>query len=148
MVLTPGDVVPYLLQRGLISPKSIVETDVVVSDTSRNNLNFKIISERGPCYLLKQGVDPDRIAAVSHEAAMYRFLWSIGRNEEFNHYLPHFYKYDPEEHILVLELLPKAQDLMEHHLTSGIFSTGLAKAMGNALGALHHLTVMENIDEE
>ena len=69
-MLTQRTVVPYLLQRKLISEQAIVEGDLAVVDTSRRNCNFEVISKRGPCYLLKQGVEPDGIKTVRHEATV------------------------------------------------------------------------------
>ena len=141
-MLTERDVVPYLLQRNLVSAQSIIEGDLVVEDASRRNRNFQVISERGPCYLLKQGVGQEGIATVAHEAAVYQFLQSHTRNG-LDCYLPRLCEYDSEEHMLILEFLRHTQNLREYHARRRHFSTSVAVAMGNALGTLHHLTWME-----
>jgi hypothetical protein len=94
-MLTQRAVVPYLLQRKLISEQAIVEGDLVVLDASRRNLNFQVISERGPSYLLKQGVEPDGMETVSREATIYQRLHSSIGNYWLDRNLPHFFGYDP-----------------------------------------------------
>ena len=76
-MLTQLEVAAYLLQHDLISAASIVEGDLAVADASRRNRNFKVISERGPSYLLKQGVGSGGKATLAHEAVVYEFLRSL-----------------------------------------------------------------------
>ncbi len=143
MPLTQNKIVPYLLSRKFMTRESVVAGDVVVYDTSRRNSNFKVISEQGPCYLLKQGASSDAIATVEYEASVYRFLLSTPGSNELVHYLPHFYGYDLEERILILELLRDAQNMREYHVRLGRFPAFLARRMGHALGTLHRSTYVE-----
>jgi|SRR5215217_5938183 len=139
-MLTQDEVAPYLLGRKLVSAESIVEGDLAVVDASRRNRNFKVLSERGPSYLLKQGLGPEGRATVAHEAAVYDLLLRAKDDNgglTLNDYLPRCYAYDTEEHVLVLELLRDAQDLVEYHTRRGRFSVRVAAAMGEALAWLH-----------
>lgn len=138
-MLTQLEVAAYLLQHNLISAASIVEGDLAVADTSRRNRNFKVISERGPSYLLKQGVGTGGIATVAHEALVYEFLRSLAGKDGLDNYLPRYYGYDTKEQILILELVRDAQNFREYHARRGRFSTLLAKVMGKALATLHRL---------
>src|SRR5215207_3056 len=139
-MLTQPEVVPYLLQHNLIGTASIVESDLLVADASRRNRNFKVISERGPSYLLKQGLGLGGIATVAHEAVVYQFLYSRAEKDGLDRYLPRYYGYDPKEQILILQLLRDAEDFREYHARRGHFSTILARAMGKALATVHRLT--------
>lgn len=141
-MLTQHQVMLYLLQHKLIDPASIVTGGLTVVDVSRRNCNFKVISTQGPCYLVKQGISPDRATTVAHEAAVYQLLESDTRahNVKLPHYLPRFYRYDPQEHMLILELLPNAEDFRQYHARYGRFSTSLAAMAGKSLGTLHRLT--------
>src|SRR5579884_3509285 len=105
-MLTQNDVVPYLMQRKLLSAEAIVDGNLSIVDASRRNRNFKVASEQGPCLLLKQGVGAERMATISNEATVYQNLLA---KEGLGRYLPSFYGYDPEEAVLILELLPDAQ---------------------------------------
>ena len=138
-MLTQLEVVPYLLQCKLVGVDPFVDGDLVVEDASRRNRNFKVISERAPSYLLKQGIGQDGVVTVANEATMYELFWSDTANDELRRYLPRFYKYDPGEGLLVLEFLRDAQDLEEYYAHRKRFSVVLASSMGSALGTLHSL---------
>jgi thiamine kinase-like enzyme len=136
-MLTKSEVVPYLMKRALISADSIVQDGVSVVDVSQRNHNLAVRSKRGPSYLLKQGIDPERKRTIANEAAIYELLGSNDGRERLNKYLPRCYGYDSEESILILEYLPDAENLNDYSLRSGRFSRALASAMGDALAALH-----------
>jgi aminoglycoside phosphotransferase (APT) family kinase protein len=164
-MLTPEEVVPYLLQRRLVPPEVIDGGHLVVRDAFSRHRSFEVISEHGPSYLLKQGIDAEREAALAHEAAVYRLLrpesgdtgveagpktrdaGQVGKpaprpglsGSPLCVYLPRCYGYDADEHLLILELLPGAENLREYHARRGRFSTRLAAQIGRALGILHGL---------
>jgi hypothetical protein len=135
--LTPKEIAPYLIESGLISARSIVEGDLVVLDASRRNSNFKVVSERGSSYLIKQGVDGERASTIGNEAAVFSFLQSDAAYAPLRPYLPVLHMYRPEEHIEVFELLHDACDLREYHTRLGRFPTKLATELGLVLGTLH-----------
>jgi Phosphotransferase enzyme family len=136
-MLAHRDLALYLLKRQFITAASIVEDDLLLMDASRRNYNLKVISERGPSYFVKQGVGPDGIATIGHEAVVYELIQSLPGSPQLQCYLPHCYEYDPQEHLLILELLRDVQDFREYHTRNGRFSTTLATTMGNALSRLH-----------
>jgi thiamine kinase-like enzyme len=138
-VLNEAEVIPYLLTRGLITPKCVVEGNVAILDTSRRNHNFKVISPAG-CYLLKQAVGLDRAETISHEAGVLQILSLQGRRNELARYLPKFYAYDAEQHILILELVQGVETLREQHERSGRASAHTAEQVADALAALHRVT--------
>jgi thiamine kinase-like enzyme len=135
-VLTQSEVVPYLLKRKLVRTVSIVESDLVVTDVSRRNHNYTVLSERSPSYLLKQGAGPEAKATLAHEAAVYQLLQEEPEYSLLSRYLPRYYGYDSQEGILILELLWNGQSLREYH-HKGRFSTTVARIVGDALGTLH-----------
>jgi hypothetical protein len=149
-MLTQHQIILYLLQHKLIDPASIVAGDLTVVDVSRRNCNFKVISTRSPCYLIKQGISPDRVASVAHEAAMYQLLQSNTQAHKVRllHYLPHFYGYDPQARVLILELLGDAEDFRQYHTRHSHFSTALASMMGKALRSLHCLTQLAGSSQD
>jgi hypothetical protein len=109
-MLTEYKAIMYLLQNKFLHPEVLLEGSMEVVNTSRRNRNFKVMSEKGRQYLLKQGVGLQGMATVAYEAAIYRHFQSDARWEAFSHYLPHCYEYDSKEHILILELLDNACD--------------------------------------
>lgn len=137
-MLDQSDVAQFLLDRGHITTRAIVDGDLTIRDASSRNRNFRVERTRGMSYLLKQGVGPEGVATVAHEALVYRTL--SGLDPRVRRYVPAFQGYDPADRVLVIELIAGARDLRAHHLRSGRFSTAHARAMGVVLGTLHHLT--------
>ncbi|MBE5096795.1 phosphotransferase family protein [Bacillus thuringiensis] len=145
-MIAQSEVVPYLLERNLLRPECVVDEDLRVIETSRRNHSFAVVRDRGPCYLLKQGIGTDRVMTVSNEAAIYQLLQSHGEKTGLDRYFPYFYEYDSNNHILILEWVNGAQNLREYHLNRGRFAISPAIEMGNALGGLHQLIRLENED--
>lgn len=137
LTLTPQEMGPYLLRRGLTSPATIVDSDLEIIDTSRRNCNMVVATEHGPSYLLKQGLDDRTRATVGHEATVYRFLGGLPNSAPLARFLPRCHDYDHDNGVLVLELLPKAMSLREHTLRRRRCSLRLARELGKALAALH-----------
>jgi aminoglycoside phosphotransferase (APT) family kinase protein len=104
---------------------------------SRRNTNFKVVVGDGPSYLLKIGPGGQR-STVAREAAVYRAL--LRAEDGVAAFLPQVYAYEPDEDLLVLELVRDAHDLREHHSRIGRFSKALAAEVGAALGSLHRVT--------
>jgi hypothetical protein len=138
-VLTQEAVVSYLMDRRLLSMKHVVDGDLIVIDSSRRNRNFKVISEQGPSYFVKQGIGPEGAATVSNEAAAYERFNTDPEGTGLKSFLPRFYGYDADERVLVLELVRTAEDLREYHIRRSRFSTSLAARLGQALAGLHQL---------
>src|SRR5262249_28660656 len=130
-------VASYLLRQKYIEPASIVDGDLKVTDSSRRNRNFKVSRERGPCYLLKQGLGRNGEATVRHESSVYQFLKYKMSNSKFYDHIPGYCGYDEREGILVLELFPDALDLGVYHARRGRFPVAIASRVGQALSSLH-----------
>jgi len=138
-MLEQRDLVRYLLRRNLISAESLVDGDLAVVDATRRNRNFKLTSDWGPCYFIKQGISRDGFATVAHEAAVYQSLGVRSSNVSLARYLPTCQLYDPGEGVLVLDLLQDGKGLGEYHGQRGRFPVTFGAAIGEALGALHSL---------
>src|SRR5262249_22653999 len=93
-MLTEREVVPYLLQKQLVSTASLVDGDLTVIDASRRNRTWHVVCTRGPGYVLKQGVDPASRATVAREAAIYQYLQAQAHTTGLTRFLPRAYGYD------------------------------------------------------
>jgi hypothetical protein len=136
-MLTQERVAGYLLERGLLAPAAVLDEELTVRDASSRNRNYRVQTRDGSGYVLKQGVGPDTQATIANEAAVYHRL-ALG-DVQLSGLLPRFGGYDPDEGLLVLELVRGAEDLHTHHL-GGSFSASPAAAVGRALGLLHSRT--------
>src|SRR5579859_6554961 len=140
-MLTLAEVARYLLDCALITPPQIVAGDLAVEDATRRHANYRVSSMAGPAYFVKQGVGPERAAALAHEAAVYEWLTADPAAHALGRYLPHLRRYDAAAGVLVLDLLPTAQPLGAYQSRHGRFSTGLAAQVGVALARLHQIPV-------
>jgi Phosphotransferase enzyme family len=137
VVLKHAEATAYLLRHALITPAAIVEGDLTLADLSRRNHIIRVTTNEGTCYLLKQNASRDGAIGVAHEAATYRLLESSVGCRELSRHLPRCIRYDSDECLLVLELVPNAEDLFTYHSRRGSFPTSLAKTLGTALSAVH-----------
>jgi aminoglycoside phosphotransferase (APT) family kinase protein len=138
-LLDHSEVVGYLLDRGLLTPRHAVDGTIVVRDASSRNRTFVVEGGDGfSSFVLKQGTGPSGIAAVAQEAAVYQMLEQ--RGGRLATYLPQVCGYDSTEQVLILRKVSGARDLRVHHLRSGRFSRALAASVGDALGSLHQAT--------
>lgn len=139
-MLRQEDVTPLLLSRGFIKEEYVVDGGLEIINVSRRNRNFKVLSENGPCFLIKQGVGAEKIRTVTHEAGIYQFFQSTIRLKEFSQFLPRYYAYYPEECILILELVENAQSLKEFYIQNDSFPPYSGRNMGSILGIFHNIT--------
>lgn len=129
--------VAFLLRRHLISEASIVAGDLIICEGLRRNRSFMVMCEHAPSYMLKQGTGPDGSGTMAHEAAVYHRLQASCLEHGLDRYLPHCYGYEPDEDVLILELVRDAQNLREYFGHTGRFPTRPARQLGHALGTLH-----------
>lgn len=142
MLLDSDNVVHYLLQRGFLSFDSAVEGDLMVLEASRRNRNFKVMQQRHPGAFVKQVQewDPQAIATLQREAWCYSLAKTVPEMAALADLLPEFRFYDPQRHVLVLELLSKFESLAEYHVRLGQFPVEIACTLADALGVYHRET--------
>jgi len=132
-VLDIADVMPYLLERDLISPGAVVDGGLRIVDMSRRNRVFVVTADGGPGFVVKQPGDADN-DGVRHEALVLERLRAV--DPRLAARLPMPISYEPAGGVLVLEAAPDAQDLRERH-ARGRFSRGVAAQIGRTLALLH-----------
>ena len=79
-MLEQAEAAGYLLDRGLLTPETVVDGGLVVREVSSRNLNFAVEAGEGASYLLKQGRSAEGAATVAREAAVYEELLRRGEN--------------------------------------------------------------------
>jgi thiamine kinase-like enzyme len=148
MCLTQLEIVPYLLNRGFIKAEQVVDGELAVVDVSRRNCNFQVASQDGPSYLIKQGIGPEGLATVAHEASVYRYLQSKPSNRVLNSCLPVYHNYDENHGVLILQLVSNAESLCEYHARRHRFPVGLAAQLGTVLAKLHSSAHGQNKEDD
>jgi aminoglycoside phosphotransferase (APT) family kinase protein len=148
-VLTLPEIAQYLLDCNLLDRTSIVAGDFQVTEHVRRNRNVAVFTAKGPGYLIKQGTTPDTIMTVAHEGAIYKLMQPGASNGEslLGRYMPHYFKYDTDNGLLILQLLRDAEDLSRRHARTGRFSMQLGSATGKALARLHSLNNFNCVTE-
>lgn len=140
-MLTIDDAVPYLLDHGLVTVRSIVEGDLAVITAARRNRNLRIERGDGPGYLIKQPDAPVQGGphTLWREAAFYDLLQREPALAELRESVPRLLFFDPAGPLLALELLEKPANLWEHYsaFPPDRFPVDAARAVGRALGAFH-----------
>jgi aminoglycoside phosphotransferase (APT) family kinase protein len=126
-MLEQHEVAAYLLQRRLISPRSIVSGRLRIADASSRNRNFRVSGGRGESYLLKQGLAADSAHTLANEVALYRRLAGAAS------WIPRLYDHDDGRGLLILEWIAGGEDLLRR----GRVSPTLAAALGRVLADLH-----------
>lgn len=134
------NVVPHLIERGLITFDSAVDGDLMIAGGSSNHRNSRVMRSQEPGFFVKQVQrwEESAIATLSREAACYR----LGHNDEdfapLAPLLPKYYDYDASRHTLVIELLSTGETLSEYLLRTAKYPPGLTAAVGHALAAYHY----------
>jgi len=116
-VLSLGNVVYYLLERGFVDAESVVNGDFLAVDSSRRNRNFKVIRRNHPSYFVKQAqnIDPEAGITLHREATCYWLAGSRPDLAPLRALMPGFRGYDLPRRTLVLELAPGGETLAEYH---------------------------------
>ena len=132
-MLDIADVLPYLLERDLVSARAVVDGGLQIVDRSRRNRVFVVTSNGTRGLVVKQSDDGDR-AATRHEATVLERLRAADRR--FTTRLPAPVSFDAATGILVLEAARDPQDLRRLH-ARGRYSRELAAQIGRTLALLH-----------
>jgi hypothetical protein len=135
------ELVRYLLDVGAIDCAAVVDGDLVISDCTRRHSNHKVRlgAGTGAGYFVKQARtdQPMSASTLNREAVCY---WLAARDARFAtlaDLMPRCLHYDPQQQVLVLELLPESENLAELHGRLGHVPVETARALGQALGTVH-----------
>ena len=134
-MLEQHEVAAYLLERRLVSRRSIVSGQLRIVDASRRNRNFRVSGRPGESYLLKQGLAADSAQTLANEVALYRRL--TAEAAPIASCIPRLYVYDSARGVLILEWIADSLDLYRYHAARDRCSLVLAAALGRVLAALH-----------
>jgi Ser/Thr protein kinase RdoA (MazF antagonist) len=139
---TPNDLVHYLIERGLLTPSSVVDGEVMVVEGTRRNANFTVTRRDGVPYFVKcvQPASPGSAETLQREAGYYQWVAAHPGLAGLRELLPRFFHNDPQRGILVLELFPGAQNLGEFHRRAGAYPEEVGRLLGGALARYHAAT--------
>jgi len=143
--LNKNDLVHYLLERGLLDHRAVVDGDVMVVEGARRHHNYSVIRRQGTGLFIKQ-MQPDQAFSaqtLQKEAACYVMMESDPTLAEIHALMPRFRAYDPDRHILVLELIGGGENLSELHRRIDAFPEDIARRVGELLARYHEASMRE-----
>ena len=136
MHLSAANVVHFLLRNGLVEAREVVAGQVSVIDSSRRNRNFKVIRNGGTGLFVKQMRDmqTDAMLTLKREAACYE----LARDDAtLRRLMPRLVRYDENRHVIVVDLLPEAESLLNYHTRHRGFPVEIGRMLGEGLGLYH-----------
>ena len=139
---TPNDLVHYLIERGLLTPASVVDGGLMVVEGTRRNSNFAVTRNDGPQYFVKcvQPASAGSAETLQREATYYQWASTHPGLAGLRELMPRFFYSDPQRGILVLELFANAQNITDYHRYARAFPEDVARLIGRALARYHAST--------
>ncbi|MEU4769141.1 phosphotransferase [Actinosynnema sp. NPDC023794] len=139
--LDPTGALDLLRSLGLVTVADVVG-GLVVTDVSRRNHNYRVVTTGGPAFLIKQAGDADKVRTLANEAQTYAVLAQRGP-AAVRARLPRVVRYLPEPSVLVLGIHPNTESLATYHRRARRFPPGVASTLGHSLAALHAVRDVE-----
>ena len=139
MLLNSTNIVHYLLERGLVTGRQIVDGDYMVVEAPRRNRNFKIVKRDQTGLFLKQVQNWDQasLATLKVEAQCYHLTNSQAEFAPLRNLVPQFHGYDEGRAVLVTELLAGGQSLNDYYFQHAKLPSEVATQLGTAFGRYH-----------
>ena len=139
---TKKSIAHYLIARGLLTRKEIVDGSLTVVDRTSRHRNFLVLRGSQPGYFVKH-IQPGQFSSaqtLEREAACYRLIHSEPKFSPLSPLVPRLYAYDPVNHVLVLELLSEAENLGAYQTRENKYPEAIAGRLGATLGGYHLAT--------
>ena len=143
--MNKNDLVHYLLERGLLDRRAVVDGDVMVVEGVRRHHNYSVIRGDGSGLFVKQ-MQPDQpysAQTLQKEAACYVMMEGDPALEPIHALMPRFRSYDPDRSILVVELIANGANLSEVHRRANAFPLDIARRLGELLARYHDVSSRE-----
>lgn len=139
MLLGIDNAAAYLVARGLIEARSIVEGDLKIVDMSRRNRNLQILRHNDASLLLKQPSSAganNSIMAIKKEALLYLLMQTDADFMALKEIAPRIFDFDDRENVMVTEFIDKARSWNEHNYHSSTSAEPVSKEESAELGRM------------
>lgn len=143
--MNKNDLVHYLLERGLLDRRAVVDGDVMVVEGVRRHHNYSVVRGDGTGLFIKQ-MQPDQpysAQTLQKEAACYVMMEGDPALEPIHALMPRFRAYDPDRSILVVDLIANGANLTELHRRANAFPLDVARRIGELLARYHDVSSRE-----
>ena len=132
-----------LLRRGLLQKSELLDGGITVADSTSRHRNALVMRRARPGYFVKEAVptQPMSVQTLMREAATYALVQQPDSAlAPLAPLMPKFHVWDPTQRLLVLELLPGAENVGAHVRRTNTFSPEIAAQFGRALATYHSRT--------
>ncbi|MFL5381172.1 MAG: phosphotransferase family protein [Longimicrobiaceae bacterium] len=139
MILSSRNLVHYLVERGLVTPETVVDGDYSAREMTRRNRNFRVLRGSLPGLFVKQSADwePFSTETMRREATCYLLARDDPDFAALGEMMPRFVDFDPPRFVLTVEWLPAAETLSDHLGRGGDVAPQVAERLGTLLGRYH-----------
>lgn len=130
----------YLLDKGFITPASLVSGDYLATQAQTRNAIFRVRRRHDKSLFVKQltAFEPNSTYVLQKDATC---LWLIKNHpafERLSSYVPAYIGFDPEKQVLITEYLAEASNLEEYaRQHQGVFPEDLRTELAAMLAAYH-----------
>lgn len=141
--LSPTNLLSYLIELGLFTPKDIIMGDYSIVDVSRRNLNFIVKPTQQPTsgYFVKQEriISSHGLSSIQNEAMIYQHVLRNNQAKLIQDSAPRILAYNEADAVIVTEYIPNSLNLRDYHNKYSRFGISHALQLGRAMGVLHNL---------
>ena len=147
MLLTEHNIFYYLLDKGMISAKEVIEGEFTARRNDSRNNNFIINREYDHnSFFIKQVKAPDaeKIETLRTEAACYQLAQNDDRYYSLKKFLPEFFQYDLLNHVLITGQIKNAFTLYDYYFQMAELSNSIPEIIADTLASYHITSLQAN----
>ncbi|KXG87670.1 phosphotransferase family protein [Agrobacterium bohemicum] len=142
MYLTSGTLVPYLIDRSVLSAADLLADDITILEAGRRNRNFKVFRKDGSGVFVKQIplMAVETTQSVQREATLYALAEKDAAAAGLKTLMPRLRHYDGNRHLLAVELVPHSQSLTFYQMQAASIRGAvedIAAQLGTLLATCH-----------
>lgn len=140
MLLTEHNLFYYLLDKGMVDSRAVVNGTFTVRRSDSRNNNFLVNREYDHhSFFIKQVKAPDaeKIETMRIEATAYMLANNDSNYAALKNFLPPFHHYDATHHILVTGQVKEAISVYDYYLQVANFTNSIPTQLADILASYH-----------
>lgn len=140
MRLTKRNIHSYLIDKNFLDPARIIAGDYLLTQSQSRNAIFRVSLGESSGLFVKQliSMDPQNCYLMQKDATAQYLIQHTDLYKKAQAYIPEYLGYDLENHVLISEYFPKAQNLLEHILEKKSLSTKYGEKLAALFSSYHH----------
>ena len=139
-MLNESTLIELLQRHGLVTHAEVLDQTLQITRVDRRNENYRIRLVGARDLFIKQGYTAASTGSMAREAAVYELLGAPYVARHAGRYLIRYFGHDAASHVVMVEGVRDAEDVLAYHRRTGRLSVRLASQLGLALGSLQRAT--------